>query len=107
MNQSTGVARMVAFFMLIIVVAGTAAGVGGYNVIVQSKRQSEYNESLLRVVLAVSGCTTEDTPEACQQRQVDRAAAEGVQRIADVDCRFRRALARLPPPPPTEPCKEG
>lgn len=75
------------------------AGVGmyfGYRVVVESKDQSTANHALLRVLLGVSGCTIDDTAERCHQRQLDRSDVEGVKRIADVECRIRRALDGLP-----------
>lgn len=62
------------------------------------------NNALLRIMLAVTGCTTDDTPQECQKRQTDRAAEEGTRRIVEVDCRIRLALAGLPSPPPDRPC---
>lgn len=100
----TLVARALAITGLIVALAMAALLIGGYNVVVQSREQSEYNESLLRVVLATSGCTVADSPDTCRQRQADRAAAEGAARVADVDCRIRLALAGQPPPTAARPC---
>lgn len=60
--------------------------------------QSQRNETLLRIVLAITGCTVDDTPEACAQRVGTASQAEGNRRIVEVDCRIRRALAGQPPP---------
>lgn len=63
-------------------------------------------EAILRIILAVTGCTVADTTEQCQAK----AAAGGARNIAEVDCRVRLAVAGLPapdkgqtcvPPPPT------
>ncbi len=63
------------------------------------------NAQSLRVMLAITECTAEDTPAECRHRQDAREKEEGVARVAEVDCRVRRALAGLPPIPPTERCK--
>jgi hypothetical protein len=65
---------------------------------------SKDNATLLRVILAVTGCTAEDTAEQCSQRIVVATAAQGTGRIAEIDCRVRLALANLPPPPAGEMC---
>jgi hypothetical protein len=97
------------FFVVVAVVTFTVGAVsyGGYRIIIQSKEQSQFNGSLLRILLGVSGCTVNDTPQACAQRQADRSLREGRQRVADVDCRIRRALARQPSPPADAACSPG
>jgi hypothetical protein len=59
---------------------------------------------VLRIVVAVTGCTTEDTAEQCRQRLRDGSTAEGARRTAEVDCLTRRALAGLPAPIPPTTC---
>lgn len=53
---------------------------------------------ILRIVVAVTGCTIEDTPESCRKKLADNSTAEGARRITEVDCITRRALAGLPAP---------
>lgn len=64
----------------------------------ESRIQSERNEDLLNIVLAITGCTVDDTPEACAQRVGTASQEEGNRRILEVDCRIRRALAGQPAP---------
>ncbi|MCA1571946.1 MAG: hypothetical protein LC798_16870 [Chloroflexi bacterium] len=63
-------------------------------------------EEILRIVVAITGCTTEDTPEQCRQRMGASNTAEGARRIAEVDCVTRRALAGLPAANPPMTCIE-
>lgn len=67
-------------------------------------RQTEFNATMLRVLLALSDCTAEDTPDECRQRRKDRDRAEGVGRVAEVDCRNYRSHAGLPALPPNDRC---
>ena len=86
--------------VVVIVLVGAMAGLGvGGIALYQGRGQLRSNATLLKVVLAVAGCTEHDTPAQCTQRQVDKAKAEGSSRVADVDCRIRLALAGLPGPP--------
>jgi hypothetical protein len=94
MNRAANAVMVIVGALLMFVGAGMYLG---YQVVIQSKEQAESNGTLLRVLLAVSGCTAEDTPEECTERQAERSRLEGVLRVADVDCRLRRALAGLPP----------
>ena len=64
----------------------------------EGTEQSKRNEDLLNIVLAITGCTVDDTPEACAQRVGTASQEEGNRRILEVDCRIRRALAGQPAP---------
>lgn len=70
----------------------------------QIKAIAESNTSILRVVLAVTGCTVEDTAEQCGKRSADNGRAAAAVSIADIDCRIRRALANKPAPAAGEVC---
>lgn len=70
----------------------------------EATKQSERNELLLRIVLAVTGCREDDPPEVCAERVRQASAEEGDRRIVEVDCRVRAALAGKPPPPPGQSC---
>jgi len=94
MNRAANAAVVIVVALMLFVGAGMYLG---YQVVVQSKDQAESNGALLRVLLATTGCTLADTPAQCAARQAERSHTEGVQRIADIDCRLRRALAGLPP----------
>jgi len=100
-------AKAFAMFALILTLTVGVISYGGYQIIVQSKESTHSNGALLRILLAVSGCTTADTPDVCRQRQIDRSVAEGAARIADVDCRLRVALAGKPPLAPGQTCVPG
>lgn len=67
----------------------------------KSVEQSEENfdslkgqEAILRIILAVTGCTIEDSVEQCQAK----AKAYGAANIIEVDCRVRLAVAGAPAP---------
>ena len=69
--------------------------------------QSEQNfkalkdqQDILRIILAVTGCTVEETSEQCQAK----VATGGFRSIIEVDCRMRLALAGLPPPDKGQTC---
>ncbi len=96
--------RIVAVVLLVIGMGAAVTGIGALYVVVQVNQASVDNGDILRVLLATSGCTTDDTPEACAQRQADRAAEQGTDRVAQVDCRMHAALRGLPPIPPKERC---
>ena len=101
--NSAAARAFIVFALLISLVVGVVS-FGGYQVIVQSRTSTHYNGTILKILLSVSGCTTNDTPEVCRQRQADRSTAEGLARIADVDCRLRLALAGKPPLAAGQPC---
>lgn len=89
----------------IVIVLLCLGMLGGLIIMTQSRDQSRYNADLMRIVVAYTGCSTTDTPEACSQKQNDRSSEEGRLRIAAVDCLVRRALDGQPPPAPGEPCQ--
>lgn len=68
-------------------------------------KQSERNEAILRIILAVTGCRLEDTPEQCAERIHQANLREGERRISETECRFRAALAGKPPTNPGELCQ--
>ena len=87
------------------IVALMAMVIGLLSFIVSEKlTQVDRNSEVLRIVVAVTGCTTKDTPESCRQRLTDGSTAEGARRTAEVDCLTRRALAGLPAPIPPTTC---
>lgn len=97
-----------AFIVFIAAVIGTAIVVvmllvGTVGNTESVKRQSEENgrlledtAAILRVVLAVTGCTVNDTAKECAARTAANSGAgtEGI--LAEIDCRIRRAVDRLP-----------
>lgn len=99
--------RFLVVLLISILTVAVLVALGVASLVVQShsqERQTVHNATMLRVILALSDCTPEDTPEGCRQRQADRAKAEGVARVEQVDCRTRRAVAGLPAIAPNERC---
>ena len=113
---STPAAR--AFLIFTAAIVGTAVLVvvllfGAVGNTEKTVNQSEQNfgvlkdqDTILRVILAVTGCTEQDTPQQCRER----VAASSTGSVIELDCRIRLALAGEPspkmgetcvPPPPT------
>lgn len=92
---------LVAMAVLVLILGGITASTVTW-LASRAVEQSSRNEALLSVVLAVTGCTVEDTPEECRQRQRDAQTKA----IADIDCRARRRDVGLPAPTPGTPCVE-
>ncbi len=88
---------------VLVAVAFMVLGFGSV-LILQARDQSRINAQTLEILLATSSCTVKDTPEQCRKRQTDKSAAEGLVRIAEVDCRQRLALAGKPSPEPGQTC---
>ncbi len=88
-----------------IIAALCLAAVIGFALAGFAARQSRANGQLLKIVVAVSGCTVHDAPADCVQRQRDEAAAEGRLRTAEVDCLTRRAIAGLATTDPARTCQ--
>lgn len=108
----TYAARAFVVFAFVITVVFALVTFGGYQVIIQSRaqaqfngRQAEFNGSILKILLSVSGCTLADTPQTCTDRQAARAKDQGDGRVDAVTCRVRLAIAGLPVPAAAEPCE--
>lgn len=71
-----------------------------------SKQAAEHNTRIGAVILAVTGCTIEDTPAECSARVRSGSQAEGARRVAEVDCAARRLAAGLPALDPRRSCAE-
>jgi hypothetical protein len=118
-----GARSFVALAITILVTAGSVvAGLGlilntrdraeegldqseaNFELLRQVKEVSEINATLLRVVLAVTGCTATDSAEACSQRIIATGATQLIGLGNEIDCRVRLAIANLPPPEPGKAC---
>lgn len=96
--------RGVAVFLVALTVSTSLAVGGALFLVLQTRNQSRYNADLMKIMVSVSGCTVDDAPAGCTQKQKDRATAEGHVRVLDVECRIRLALAGHPSPPAGQPC---
>jgi hypothetical protein len=76
----------------------------GLFAIIDGRNQARANGRMAAVILAVTGCTAEDTPAECSTRVRDGSRAEGARRIVEVDCAARRLAAGLPAPIPPDTC---
>lgn len=97
--RMTPAIQVFSIFLMFLTVLIVAAGWAGYQLLQQGTDTAKVNRSMLLVLLAVSGCTTSDSPAECSARQTDRSRLEGQRRVADVECRIRAALAGKPPTP--------
>lgn len=69
-----------------------------------TQNRVDRNADLTKIMIAVTGCQPVDTPEQCKAKVDEIARQQGVVRVYEVDCRFRRALLALPAQPPEEKC---
>lgn len=76
----------------------------GLFAIVDARNQAKVNGRMAAVILAVTGCTAEDTPDQCSNRVRSGSQAEGARRVIEVDCADRRRAAGLPAPDPADSC---
>ena len=76
----------------------------GLYIIADGRDQAKTNGHTLEIILAVTGCTLDDTPEECRDRIRAAGQAEGDRRIIEVDCAARRLAAGLPAPIPPDSC---
>lgn len=107
---STPAAR--AFLIFTAAIVGTAVLVvvllfGTVGNTEKTVQQSETNfdvlkdaETILRIILAVTGCTEQDTEQQCR----DRVAASSTRSVVELDCRVRLAIAGQPAPKTGETC---
>lgn len=92
--------------LLVSILVGLASFVvtDRFSQIGENEKQIDNAAASLRVILAVTGCTVEDTSPECLGRIQAASTAEGDRRIAEVDCVTRRAVAGLPAPIPPGTC---
>lgn len=102
--MNSGAGRAFAVFALLLTICVGVISYGGYQVVVQSRSQAQFNGTVLKVLLSVSGCRPDDTPKICTDRQNERARLQGDDRVEAVACRVRLALAGRPVPGSGEPC---
>lgn len=88
--------------LFLILNSVTAAGV--FLAVIEARNQAKLNGQIGAVILAVTGCTVEDTPEQCRERVRSSSVAEGARRIAEVDCADRRREAGMSAPIPPDSC---
>lgn len=111
-NDDAPMSRVFKIFGLVVVFTISAV-VGGLIVIISTNAtttvtqdQTKDNGRILEIMVAVTGCTPEHSPEACTNMLRDRDIREGTRRIAEVDCVHRRQHAGLPAPEPGRFCIE-
>lgn len=69
-----------------------------YRAIQANKRQNEQQATILRIILAVTGCAEKDSDEQCQEKRKKANEQEGRGRLQAVECIVRAIEQRKDKP---------